>query len=159
MLARGDARSVSETALARAQPAATALRLEAAAGTGTRLAPEGIAGGVHVARGRERRRRGRTDAWTGRRPRGRPVLGVVDAQPAATEVETIEAANGIGGDRIGLEFGERESAGATGFAIRADVDTNDAADLGEHLREVLLRRVETQITNENLGRNNSLLWW
>jgi len=126
---RGAGGSVAEAALARAQIAAAALAARwTSAAPPERLTPEGISGAEHVSgcgkdlrRGRGARRASSTRACR------RPIVGVVDAQPAAAEVVAIEAANRIGRLDVGAVFDEGESPGPTGLAIGAYVNAYDAS--------------------------------
>ena len=148
-------RSVPEAALACAQAAATALVLERAAGaiSAAEIQRERIGGGIHVARRRERLRRcsgTRTSGGT----RGRPIVGIVHAQPAASVLETVEATDGIRGLGVTAVLSEGEATRAAGLTVGADVDADEIADVGKQGREVLLSGVKAQIPDEDLVRNN-----
>ena len=87
----------------------------------------------------------------------RPILGAVHAQAPAAEIVTVELKNGGGGLGIGPELGEGEAARASGLPIGTDVNAGDLSGLRQQRGELLLGRVEAQITDEDLVRNDRLL--
>jgi hypothetical protein len=100
----------------------------------------------------------RCGARRGGGTRGGAIVGVVHTQATTAEVVTVEAADRIRCLRVASVLDESESARPAGFAIGADVDADDTSSRSEKLRELLLGRGEAQIADENLGRNDDLLW-
>ena len=70
---------------------------------------------------------------------------------------SVEAANRVGGIRVGPVLDEREAARSAGLAIGTDVHADEASGSGENFGELLFSRAEAQIADENLGRNDALL--
>src|SRR5439155_3326375 len=92
-----------------------------------------------------------------RGPCGRLVVGIVDAQAPAPQLEGVEATDGVGRTRGVTELGEREAARAACHAVLAEPDADAGIDLGEYGVEFFFGGVEGQIADENRGRNGRLL--
>jgi len=136
---------IAETALACAKPAPA-----------TAVAAEGRVGRVRLRLECGRRRAGGR-AGRARSPRRRLVVGVVHAQPPAAQLERVAPTNGVSGARGVRELCEREAAGTSRDAIRADADTHARVDLDENAAQLLLGGLERQVADEDRGRNGLLL--
>lgn len=86
-----------------------------------------------------------------------PLFGLVDTQRSAFELVTVELLDSLG-DFIRLgEFDESESSRTACGSVRRHEDIDDIADLREENLEIGLRRVVTDIPNENLRSDGVLL--
>ena len=157
---RGNHSIPAEAALARPQSATAALALVGATTAAAQLARERITSGEHVLRsrkGRSVRRGSGAVTFASTRRSLRAIFGIVDPEATSTEVVPVETANRVGGLGVGCELGESEPARPSGLAIGTDVDAGNLSSLGQQCGELLLGRVEAQITDEDLVRNDRLL--
>jgi hypothetical protein len=65
----------------------------------------------------------------------------------------VEEPDRLGRLELAGELDERESARATGLPVSGQVDLDDAAGLGQELRQNILGGAEIQVPNEDAGWN------
>jgi hypothetical protein len=160
-------RSISaEAPLARAKTATAALVLvwSATAAAHTHLSREGIACREDVLGRRKRGARGR---WRGTIATAAgsttcralwSIFRAIHAQPSPPEIIAVELPDCVGSFGIRPELGKRETARTAGLTISADVNACNLSGLGQQRGELLLGRVETQISDEDFVRNDRLLF-
>ena len=137
-------RDLPDRALAGAHVAAAALRPRAAA----------RAAGTAAATAAERP----AEAAAAAAPEGalRPLgRRLVDAQVAPAERRAVELLDGRRRRLVGRERDEGEAAGPAAHAVGRDHDLRDLSRLGEQLLQLLPRRVEAHVTDEDLRAHRS----
>jgi hypothetical protein len=83
----------------------------------------------------------------------RSILGGIDRELATVDLTVVEEPDRPG--RLGLagELDEREPPRASSLTIGGQVDLDDAAGLGQKLRQGLRRGAEIQVPNEDASWN------
>src|SRR5207249_7518490 len=131
---------LAKAALLGAQPAATSA-----------LAVEGSVVRLFEAFHRDGGRGGGLRDERTRRTGWRLVVGVVDAQASAAQLESVVTTDGVGRARGIAELGEREASRPARYAILPEPHPHGGIDLGEHRVELFFGGVEGQVADENRG--------
>jgi hypothetical protein len=80
-----------------------------------------------------------------------PLFRDIDAEVAAGELVVVELLDRPLRLLGGLEFDERETAGACGLAITRQEDVFDLPDLREQVLQLFFGGLEIEVANEDLG--------
>jgi hypothetical protein len=84
---------------------------------------------------------------------GRSIPGDVDRELAPVDLTVVEEPDRLGRFHVAGELDEREAARASRLSIGRQVDLDDAARLGQKLRQGILRGCDVQVADENTRWN------
>lgn len=138
---RSSRASSSKAALSPAQASPASLALERLAGGGTgSVAATSAARAVRVER-------------SGTIPPRRAILRGVDRELAPVDLTVVEEPDRLGGLGLVAKLDEGEPPRASGLAVRGQVYLDDAACLGQELRQGVGRGAKVQVSDEDSGWN------